>query len=240
MHKFRFFLKEFDSTLEYHTVLNPILWKNDKLRPAIRKKLLNFGKVYAQYNNVPGNIIKDIIMVGGSAGYNYTKHSDIDVHVLIDRNEMGERKLVDEIFKDKKKLWGLEHDIKVIGFPLEGYIQDVSEEPPKSQGVYSLVRDEWIQKPALPPKLDPKDVGYLAKVEAWIARINHLIDTNASASQFKKMKKKLSNLRSASLEKGGEYSEGNRIFKDLRGSGMLDRMSKFVVAKFNKKMSLED
>ncbi len=240
MHRFRFFINEFDSTLEYHTILNPLLWKNEKLRRAIRKKLLNFGKVYAQYNNVPGNIIEDIIMVGGAAGYNYTKFSDIDVHVLIDKKKMGEQKLVDEIFKDKKKLWGLEHDIKVIGFPLEGYIQDISEEPPKSQGVYSLVRNEWIQKPALPPKLDPKDLGYAAKVTAWIDRINHLIDNDAPISQFKKMKKRLSQLRSSALEKGGEFAEGNRVFKELRNAGIFDKMNKLLIKKHDKALSLED
>lgn len=234
----RSFLFEFESNLQYHTVLNPVLWKNEKLRQPIRRKLLAFGKEYARYNNVPGSLIKDIIMVGGSAGYNYTPKSDIDVHVVIDRNALGSRKLVDELLQDKKKLWGLEHNIQVAGFPLEGYIQDHAEKAPKSQGIYSLVSEKWIQKPALPPKLDPNDLGFNAKVQAWIDRINHLIDTNAPLKQFKDLKKRLVNKRSSALAAGGEFAEGNREYKSLRNSGILDVMNKFIVKKFDKKYSL--
>lgn len=238
--RFKSFLNEFDSTLQYHTTLNPLLWNKEVLRPAIRRKLLSFGKAYAQYNNVSGNLIQDIIIVGGSAGYNYTKFSDIDVHVLIDRNQLGSRKLVDDMLKDKKKLWGLEHNIKVAGFPLEGYIQDISEEPPKSQGVYSLVKNEWIQRPELPPVFDSKSVGYQNKVQYYIDAIHHLIDTNAPISRFIKMKKRLAHLRSSGLVKGGEFAAENFAFKELRNLGLLDAMNAYMMKKFDKKLSLGD
>jgi hypothetical protein len=238
MYSFKRFLFEFESTLEYHTELNPALWRKDKLRSNIRQKLLSFGREYAKYNNVPGNIIKDIIIVGGSAGYNYTKFSDIDVHVVISRKALGNPKLVDDLLKDKKKLWGLEHHIKVAGFPLEGYIQDTAEKAPASQGIYSLVHNKWIQRPTLPPVFDSKAVGYKAKVEAYMARINHLIDTEAPLSRLKALKNQLARLRSSGLVKGGEYADGNRIFKELRNAGLLDKMSKYALSKFDKKLSL--
>ncbi len=240
MESFKAFVnEEFDSTLEYHDRLNPVLWKGEKLRSAIRKKLIQFGHKYAEFNNVPANLIEDIILVGGNAGFNYTRFSDIDVHVIIDRNKLGNRTLVDELLQDKKKLWGYIYTIKIAGFSVEGYIQHKEDKPPKSQGVFSLLKNEWIQHPQVPPYFDTKSIGYQSKVESYISSINDLIDSNASMVAFNKMKKKLGKLRRAGLSSGGEYSAENSAWKELRNLGLFDKMNRYMINHFNKKLSLE-
>ena len=103
MHSFKTFLTEIKISLEYHDRLNPDLWNNDRLKPQVRSSLLKFIETWRDYANIPKNLVKDIVMVGGNANFNYTKQSDIDVHLLIDRNKLGkDRKLIDDYLQDKK------------------------------------------------------------------------------------------------------------------------------------------
>ena len=97
MKRFSTYLTELKITLQYHDTLNPQLWKNEKLNPAVRSKLIKFAEVWADYANIAKNLIQDIIMLGGNTNYNYTNKSDIDVHIVIDRNKLGkDRNLIDD------------------------------------------------------------------------------------------------------------------------------------------------
>jgi len=229
MKKFaRFLVEDFETTARFHTELNPVLWENDQLRPEIRTKILSFADTWAAYAKIPPNLIDDVILVGGSAGYNYTDKSDLDVHLLVDRNKLGKRELVDELLQTKKSLWGLEHHVKIAGLPVEGYVQDYSEGHPKSQGVYSVRNNHWITRPETPPVVDVESSAFRSKVQKFIDQIDHLISKNASLDKFKMLKDRLKDMRSAGLKRGGEYDQNNIIFKTLRDLGVLDRMTTYV------------
>jgi hypothetical protein len=233
----RFLSEEWQSTARFHTVLNPILWDGDCLRPDIRTKLLAFAGAWATFAKIPPILIDDVLLVGGSAGYNYTDKSDLDVHLLFDRNKLGKRDLVDELLQTKKSLWGLQHHVMVAGLPVEGFVQQFDDPSPKSQGVYSLKDNRWRQKPELPPVLDTSSAAYKSKVDSYIRRIDHLIKTNAPVEKFKQFKDRIKELRTASLKHGGEYSEGNMLVKELRNLGVLDRMTTYIRNAFDKKLS---
>lgn len=241
MKTFRLFLHEagWQSTARFHTELNPILWDRERLRPEIRSKLLTFASTWQEFAKIPENMIDDILLVGGSAGYNYTDKSDLDVHLLLDRNKLGRRDLVDELLQAKKNLWGLQHHVTVAGLPVEGYAQDHKETSPKSQGVYSLKNDKWITKPELPPVVDTTSKSFKSKVQRYINNIEHHITNDSSPDQFKRLKNRLKEMRTIGLKRGGEYDQLNIVFKTLRDLGFLDRMTSFVRTKEDRQLSLE-
>lgn len=229
MKKFSQFLKEdWEPTARFHADLNPTIWDGERLRPHIREKLLEFASAWGAFAKIPGNLVQDVLLVGGSAGYNYTDKSDLDVHLLIDRNMLGKRSIVDELLQTKKSLWGLQHHVTVAGLPVEGYAQDISEGHPKSQGVYSIKNDVWITKPEHPPVVDASSPSFKAKVQKYIDQIDHLINNSADLNSFGVLKDRLKDLRSAGLARGGEYDQNNIIFKTLRDLGTLDKMTNYV------------
>ena len=115
-------------SLQYHNKLNPKLWIGNKLKPEVRKTLIKFAYAWAEFANIKKNLIKDIIMTGGNSNYNYTSKSDIDVHIVVDKNKLGaNRPMVDDYLQSKKMLWTLTHDVKVYGYSLEPYAQDQNE-----------------------------------------------------------------------------------------------------------------
>ena len=91
--------------------------------------------------------IKDIIVTGSLANYNWSKFSDIDLHILIDFKEVNDNEeLVKRFFDAVRSNWNKTHDIKVKGHEVELYVQDENE-PHVSTGVYSLMNDKWLVKP---------------------------------------------------------------------------------------------
>ena len=77
--------EELDLTLQYHDELNPKIWVDeDKLKPIVREHLLKIAKVWAKTAKIEDDAIEDIIITGGNVNYNYTKQSDIDIHLVVD------------------------------------------------------------------------------------------------------------------------------------------------------------
>ena len=144
--KFRDFLKN-KTTIETHNELNPKLWKNEKLNNNVKEKLIDLGKYFVLYCDFDQNSIKDITLTGGNANYNYTKMSDLDVHVIMDKEKMKCDDFIDDYILDKKNLWTLKHNIKVEGYPVELFVQGEKDPTPDEQGVYSLLSEKWIKKP---------------------------------------------------------------------------------------------
>lgn len=236
--RFKDFLAERDVTLQVHDDLNPKLWDGEALKPNVRQKLLAFGSAWAGFAKIPPNMIKDVLLVGGSASYNWTPFSDIDVHLLIDRNELGERKLVDDYLKLKKKVWTLTHHVTVEGYSLEPYAQSVDEKSPVGQGVFSLTRNEWVQKPVADTHDYTKDELWTKKVDHYEDLIDGLIKDQAPETEFAVLKRRIANMRKAGIAKGGEHSPENMAFKELRNRGALDRMSHYVLAQLDASLSV--
>ena len=107
--------------------------------------LNKISKAWATFANIPESAIRDIIFTGGNANYNYTKHSDIDLHLLVDKEKIDCQELLDDYLQSKKQLWALTHDITVKGQPVELYAQDFRDPFRKGQGIYSLQLNRWLQ-----------------------------------------------------------------------------------------------
>lgn len=239
MKTFGEFTNESNLTLRYHDQLNSKLWNGDKLKPEVSEKLLQIGNAWAEFANIPQQAIKDMILVGGNANFNYTDFSDIDLHLLVDKEELPDcPDLLDDYLKDKKQLWSLSHDISIYGHDVELYAQDVNDEFPANQGVYSLFQGNWMVPPAR-QKVDLNDSNLIRKILDYSSKINLLIDSNADDESFKKLKKKFGEMRKAGIKKAGEFSIENLIFKELRNRGYLDRMNQYIKSKEDEKLSLK-
>lgn len=233
-------LKELKTTLQSHENLNPKLFNDKKkLDPEVWQTLNKIGKEWASFANIPAAAIKDVIVVGGNANYNYTKHSDIDLHLVVDKKGIKCQGLIDDYLQSKKQLWALTHDITVKGQPVELYAQDYRDPFREGQGVYSLRTNRWLQEPKR-VKFNSKSPEVVNKVKDITFQIDSLIDSKSDdIDAFKQIKRRLKIMRATAIEKGGEYAPENLAFKELRNRGVLDRMNKYLRQLEDKELSLK-
>ena len=233
-------LSELKLTLQTHDELNPKLWTADKkLSPEVWQALNRIGKEWATFANIPKKAIKDVIVIGGNANYNYTPQSDIDLHLVVDKEMINCPEVLDDYLQSKKQLWALTHDITVKGQPVELYAQDYRDPFRKGQGIYSLQSNKWLQEPTK-QKVTTNHPEVKRKVKDLMFQIDALIDSNSDdLAAFKKLKGRLKFMRSSAIEKGGETATGNLVFKELRNRGYLDRMNKYVRDLEDKDLSLK-
>jgi len=176
------------------------------------------------------------------ANYNWHEGSDLDVHVLLDLDHISsDKELAYDYFKTKKSLWGDKLPVKVAGHDVELYVQDINE-PHASTGVYSLLDDEWLTKPI--KKMVALDIPNIqAKASDFMNAIDDL-ESNANAvssiDSIEKLKDKLAAYRKAGLDEKGEYSTENLVFKILRNTGYLEKLSKLKDEVLTKNLTLEN
>jgi hypothetical protein len=232
-------LKEMKLKLQYHDTLNPKLWTDFELNSQVRSKLLQFAEVWREYAKIPKNAVREIILLGGNANYNYTDMSDLDVHVVVDKSLISkDNPLLDDYLQDKKVMWTMAHNISILGYAIEPYAQDISVEYPKNQGVFSLTNNEWIAKPEFVGDEMLKDPYLKKKVSFYMHTIDDMIKNKMDSTSFHNLKEKLREMRGAAIKKGGEFSFENLVFKELRNRGYLDKMSNYEKAQQDQSLSL--
>lgn len=240
MKTFSHYVKE-EVALEYHNDLNPVLWTPDKkLKPEVREALLKIADKWIEFTKIPKGAIKDILLTGGNANYNYTPYSDLDLHVWTDLSKVNkDKELVSEYMNTKKSLWEDKYHITVKGYKVEGYTQPLDEKPHSGQGVYSLKSNKWIQEPNF-LALDFKNDKHLdRKVKFYQKRIDDAVDHHLEPDMADKIKERLKSMRNSAVHKGGEFSFENLVFKALRNSGHLEKLAKYVRTEKSKRLSLE-
>jgi len=144
----------------YNNTLNPALWDGLKLKPDVAESLKSIGQSFYKDTELTAPI-KDIIMVGSSANYNWSDFSDIDIHIVID-------------FKDD-----------------------------------------------------------------MVLKIKNALESE-SLVKLKKVLKDLYDMREVGLNKSGEFSTENIVFKVLRSRGHLDKLRNGINQIFDKKASLKE
>lgn len=222
MYSFKLYLQELALTLKYHRTLNPELWYQDQLVEKDRKFLLDNAYKFLDFSGLEPSTISDIVFTGSSANFNYTKYSDIDIHILVDSPLAGTDKLY-----DKKTKWTNSHkDLKIGRYPVEYYIQDEHEHFPKGQGVYSLIRSLWLVKPSHLVGITTllKDPKTIEKAEYNVKYIKDLIKTGTK-SEIEAYKEKLRKGRQVGLDEVGEFSIENIVYKDLRNRGYISKLN---------------
>jgi hypothetical protein len=213
--------------------LNPTLWDysdtdNPALKDEVRKTLLDISNNFIDFVGVDVDI-DDVTMTGSLSNYNWSDYSDVDLHILVDIKNSEMSDVLKELFSAKQSVWNSIHDVTIKGYDVEIYVQD-SNEPHYSTGVYSVMYDEWLEKPLKTDTvLDEKKI--MDKSSRWMS----IIDNIQQQSFFKpsddilnsidKVKDKLKKFRRAGLETEGEFSYENLAFKFLRRNGYLKKLS---------------
>lgn len=230
---------KFRSTLKYHATLNKKFWVGETLNAAVRLKLLEVAKVWAEFANVPSSAIKDIILSGGNANYNYTKYSDLDVHLVVDYKQMDcDQSMVFDYFMAKKSLWASSHNVTIFGQPVELFAEPLDTVRKIGQGVYSLKNNKWIQKPEF-QDLNFDDDDLLAnKVEFYKREIENAIEGRVDMDVAQELKDRLYGMRAAAIQQHGEFSFENLVFKELRNLGLVDKLRAYLTTKKDDQLSL--
>lgn len=226
-----------DSTkLEYHDTLNPALWDGVTLKDAVATALLKIADNFKAFLNMDSSKISDIVITGSNCNYNWSKLSDVDLHLVadFDANCLDCAGLsAEDCLRSKKTLWNDGHDVDIYGYPVEVYVQTSSEHPTSNAGIYSLVHQKWIQEPTK-EGIDFSNNEIIEKAKPLMDEIDNIVDTKVNdESVIQQTKDKIWQMRGAGLQSGGEYSLENLAFKTLRNLGYLEKLK-------NYEKSLED
>lgn len=220
--------------------LNPKVWDGSKMIPEVREQLLKITNDFYGSTKIDAEI-KDVILTGSLANYNWSEnYSDYDLHILIDFKEVSDDvDLVKKFVDGARKIFNDNYDLKIEGYEVEVYIQDVNEEH-KSTGIYSILNDKWNVKPKkVDFKLDEEAVKDKARsvmmrvsdLEKEVGKTEHM----EFIEKVNKVWEKVKNFRLSGLaEEGGEYSIGNITFKLLRRNGYIGRIIKMKKQSYEK------
>lgn len=221
----------------YNDILNPNVWDGLKLKPEIKEKLLQIGKDFYADTETDAPL-KDILFVGSLANFNWSDTSDFDVHVVIDFKDVDENvELVEKLVNALKSKWNDEHDIHLKGHNVEVYIQDITKEN-RSSGVYSLIQDKWLSEPQKENVLIDKE-KIQQKYNDYVRKINSGIKAQ-DIEKLKTIVKDVYDMRQAGLDKSGELSTENLVFKILRSRNYIEKLKTEINKLYDKAQSLNN
>ena len=232
------------SSFKVKDTLNPKIFdQNQKMYPEIRTRLLMIADDFFDTLELPWVDVTDITLTGSLANYNWSKFSDVDLHIIIDYKEVDENEsLVSEYLAAKKNIWNESHDIKIKGYDVELYVQDMNE-PHVSTGVYSIMWNDWLVKPEKgSPKIDSKKVKQKASI--IINSYDTVLESYYAGEYDKVIRKintirqKIKKMRQTGLDREGEYSYENITFKVLRRVGLLDKLADLETLAYDKSLSM--
>jgi len=227
--------------------LDPTIWDNVNdqyiLKPKIRSKLLIIADDFYDSLDLDFVDIKDVIFTGSLANFNWSNFSDIDLHLMLDFTEVDKNvDLVKNYFNSKKATWNDEHDIKIKGYDVEVYAQDVKEKH-YSTGIYSILHNKWLIKPNPNEKIKDKNL-----IKQKASEYMNLIDSletfyekghyNYLIRKIDKIKDKIKKMRQSGLESSGEFSNENLIFKVLRRTGYIEKLYDLQLRSYDRAFSL--
>jgi hypothetical protein len=209
------------------------------MRDDIRKRLIEISNDFIESFGVEF-FIHDVTLTGSLSNYNWSRYSDVDLHIIIDFDETEyPMNLVKEFFDAKERVWNEKHDIKIKGFDVEVYVQDLKQEH-VSSGVYSILHNKWIIEPEMnKPNIDDRMI--LQKGEHYAKQIDSLIKKSNKTNilqMIDDLRKKIKTFRQSGLEQGGEYSYENLTFKLLRRNGYIWKLIKIKKEITDKKLSI--
>lgn len=229
--------------------LNLKIWEKDgksyTLKPEVREKLLETANLFIDSLGVDV-IISDIIMIGSLVNYNWSKYSDIDLHVVVNFNQFPEntKDLYLEFFDLKKVIFNQKHNITMFGYDVECFVQK-EDETTFSSGIYSILYDSWVNEPKKINNIDVDEELIKDRANQWMRIIDGVInniqdeDPDEIKSLVKKYKEKLKKFRNCGLEKNGEMSLENLVFKLLRRNGYIEKLYDIPTEIVDKKLSMK-
>ena len=228
-----------------HEELDPQIWNDEKMEPEISKKLLKIATDFIE--GLPIRVkVEDITLTGSLANYNWSKFSDVDLHIIINFAMIDENEeLVKGFFDAQRMRWNDIHDITIKDYDVEIYVENSGEEH-RSTGVYSLMMDEWKRHPEyIEQNIDIETARKKAvDINDQATAIQELYDGTEYEKVMRnveRLKNKIRNMRAAGLESEMmEYSPENIAFKMLRRAKVLNKLTKLKYNSYDHVNTLDD
>lgn len=243
---------EMDEKIEKHDTLNPILWNEDKtLKPEIKSKIEEIVKTFVDglaEDKIKFDI-KDTILIGSNCNYNYTKDSDLDVHIIADSKGLDcSKDVYNLLYSAYRSLFNKDYEITLKNIPIELYVE-MDGTSTQSNGVYSL-KNGWIKEPVQQDIPDINQEEFDKKMQPWKDKYFNLMEPLVGANKIgkkpsttsddiNKLIEDIYDLRQKDMISKGEYGVGNLIFKEFRNLGYLDVLKKAKKDLLSKELSLE-
>jgi hypothetical protein len=216
-------------SFEKQPELEPKFWVAGKLNPKIARRLVRIANEFLEGLEI-GAQMEDLRFTGSLANYNWSKYSDIDLHIVVDFSKIDENtKLVEDFFYGAIWRWNELHGIVMYGHEVEIFVENVGHVT-HSAGIYSIMNKEWVIEPD-PDKIDFDYVTARKKADAIETEVN-MIEKFSSAKprstvkSVDRLKEKIRRMRRAGLHSAQqEYSAENIAFKILRREETLDKLN---------------
>ena len=200
--------------------LNPKLWEDKKLKRDVREAIIDIVSEFMDNLIIPVEIL-DVRVVGSNASYNYTEHSDLDVHIISNLELVGSpTEIVQALYNSERSNFNRTHNIKIKGIDVELYVEDVNSSV-TSNGIYSVIDDIWIKEPQMVKersvKIDKKELRDLVNSVKSVL-------SDGDSNDIKDCINMLYLMRKDSIATDGEYGVGNLLFKEIRNRGLLSAL----------------
>jgi hypothetical protein len=238
--------KEVLDSFQLKPSLNPEFWDREILKEDIRVQLMKIAQDFFDGLDSPENlVIKDVIFTGSLANYNWSKFSDVDMHIIVDFSTIdAEEDFVKRLFDSYKNLWNKNHNITIKGYDVELYLQDIKETL-SANAVYSIKRNKWLLKPEKEKLkinrniIKKKAVSFFDKLKD-IKKIYTTGDYQKALDKSQELKDKIKKYRKTGLESGGEYSLENLVFKVLRRTPFMEVLNDINSKAYDQIMSIQE
>lgn len=228
--------------IRINDALNDNLWDGFVLKPLVRKSLLETAKNFIEFIDVKNLQLVDITLTGSMANFNWSKFSDIDLHLIVDISKQGNNPtFIKEFFDLKKNAWNNDRDVRIYGHDVEVYVQGI-DDIHTSSGVYSVYKNEWINKPekelvSIDKKQIKRKTDHIMNIIDDLQKIGN---PNKILDVIDKLKSKIKTFRKSGLDSNGEYSIENLSFKVLRNSGYLQKINNIKDNIIDKSLSINE
>jgi hypothetical protein len=226
-----------DDAIRFHENLNPTLFNGEKLDPAVRQQLLTIAEDFMEELGISKLKVKDIVIVGSNVAYTYTRHSDIDLHVLADLSKLDDDEIYQELFTAKKTVYNDSHDIKVKGYDVELYIQNASQ-PIKTLGEYSIQNDKWNKFPS--KRRANFDEHSTQEKFKKLIQLSELALRDDSLERIENLLATIRKYRASGLAVNGEFGPENLAYKALRSQGIVQQLYDHRDSLHSKELSLDE
>lgn len=224
--------------------LNSEIWNDMKLHKDIRTTLLKIAKDYIDSLDITVKL-KDITFTGSLANFNWSKHSDVDLHIIIDLGQIEHKTKIKDLLDIKTDSWNAKHNITIKGYDVELYLQ-LHDQEHHSTGVYSVLHNKWVTKPKF------REVSINKK--QITRKYNKIVDTfNDIQADYKKhkdyldivdrleaLRDKIKKMRTAGLETKGEFSTENIVFKLIRRNDIMGKLKDLLTKAYDKSVSINE
>lgn len=232
-------------SFENHETLAPAIWEGEELNPRIAKRLLKIANDFI--DSLPVAVkVEDITLTGSLANFNWSNYSDVDLHIIVNFLGVDENlALVKSFFDNARMKWNNEHNIRIKGYDVEIYVENINESH-KSSGVYSVLNDEWVKRPRrYQNSVDFRSARRKADdIEFQVNIVSNLVTAKkykAAMRNIERLKRKIRNMRRAGLESPQqEFSVENIAFKILRRNDILGFLNDLKKRAYDAMMTIQE